>query len=351
MRPLHLPVAAAVAVTLASAGPAHAQRLPDEGAMPSLAGATAWLNSRPLTTRALRGKVVVVDFWTYSCVNCLRSLPYIKAWDAKYRSRGLVVIGVHAPEFEFERDPANVKRSLAKLGITYPVAMDNRLRIWNAFHNEYWPAHYFIDAKGRIRYHHFGEGGYDESEQVIRTLLAEAHRGVSMPGGDTTAHVTGHGVLAAADMADIRSPETYLGYNRAARFASTPAMARDAVQQYMPPSTLALNAWGLGGRWRVTGQYAEAMGNGASIVFRFHARDVHLVLGTAAGGKPVRFHVTIDGRAPGVDAGVDIDANGNGVVTEHRLYQLVRQYGTVRDHTFVITFDAPGVQAYSFTFG
>ena len=215
MRFLSFATIAALATTLGYSTLAHAQlKLSDDGPMPALSGATAWLNSKPLTAQELRGKVVLIDFWTYSCINCLRSLPYIKAWDAKYRSQGLVVIGVHAPEFDFERDTGNVRKSLAKLGITYPVAMDNDMNIWNAFHNQYWPAHYFIDAKGRIRHHHFGEGNYDESEQVIRQLLMEAHQMSSMPGKDTAAQVSGTGALAAPDFNAVKSPESYVGYAR-----------------------------------------------------------------------------------------------------------------------------------------
>ena len=319
--------------------------------MPDLSGATAWLNSKPLTAKALRGKVVLIDFWTYSCINCLRALPYVKAWDAKYRNQGLVVIGVHAPEFDFEKDSANVRKSLDKLGITYPVAMDNDMKIWNAFHNEYWPAHYFIDAKGRIRHHHFGEGGYDESEKVIRELLMEAHKMSSMPGRDTSMQVSGAGVMAAPDFNDVKSPETYIGYARGERMAGDQQVEQDAVHVYTVPPVTELNSWALGGGWRVTREYGENSAGRATITFRFHARDLNLVLGPAAKGKRVKFRVTVDGQAPGADAGTDVDANGNGVVTEHRLYQLVRQHGAVRDRTFTITFETPGVRAYAFTFG
>ncbi|HXC24927.1 MAG TPA: thioredoxin family protein, partial [Gemmatimonadaceae bacterium] len=301
--------------------------------------------------KALRGKVVLVDFWTYSCINCLRALPYVKAWDAKYRGQGLVVIGVHAPEFDFERDSGNVRKSLAKLGITYPVAMDNDMTLWNAFHNQYWPAHYFIDAKGRIRHHHFGEGNYDESEKVIRQLLMEAHQTSSMPGTDTAMRVSGTGALAAPDMNEVKSPETYVGYARSERLAGDQAIAQDEVHVYTAPHVADLNSWALGGSWRVMREYGENTAGHATITFRFHARDLHLVLGPATNGKRVKFHVTIDGHAPGADAGVDVDANGNGVVTDHRLYQLVRQHGAVGDRTFTVTFEMPGVRAYAFTFG
>ena len=325
-------------------------KLPDEGPMPSLTGATGWLNTKPLTTASLRGKVVLVDFWTYSCVNCLRALPYVKAWEAKYRSQGFVVIGVHAPEFDFESETANVKKALTKLGITYPVALDNDMKVWNAFHNQYWPAHYFIDAAGRIRHHHFGEGSYDESEQVIRALLTEAH-GQTMPASDTTSHVSGAGVLAAPDLGNVHSPETYVGYRRQERVVADQRIARDIVRTYVAPKSLAVNAWGFGGAWGVRRDYGQTAAAGASITFRFHARDLNLVLGNAEAGRKIRFRVLVDGQAPGVDAGSDVDAKGNGVVTDHRLYQLVRQHGTVRDRTVTITMSGPGVRAYAFTFG
>jgi thiol-disulfide isomerase/thioredoxin len=343
------------AASLYKASHAAPLQLPDEGPMPELSGASAWLNSKPLTKADLKGHVVVIDFFTYSCVNCLRALPYVKAWYAQYRKEGLIVIGIHAPEFDFEHDRTNVERMLKKLGITYPVAMDNDMKIWNAFHNQYWPAHYFVDANGRIRYHHFGEGEYEKSENVIRTLLAEAHHAadsaktMSMP--TVSAQVTGTGVEAAPDFTDVASPETYIGYARAAHFASTPDMARDEAATYKFPQSLTQNAWGLQGRWIVTSEYGESETTGGQITFRFHARDLHLVLGPGADGKPVRFHVTIDGKVPGADAGTDVDAQGNGIVKEHRLYQLIRQHETVHDRIFVITFDAPHVRAYAFTFG
>lgn len=331
--------------------------LSHEGTLPELTGGTAWLNSPPLTKAQLKGKVVLIDFWTYSCVNCLRSLPYIKAWDAKYRQDGLVVIGVHAPEFEFEKVRSNVQASLNKLGITYPVVMDNDMAIWNAFHNQYWPAHYFIDVNGNIRHHHFGEGDYAESEQVIRQLLRDVKKSDlpastgTMPAGDTSSHVTGVGALAAPDFAHIKSPETYLGYSRAERFAAKEDARPDAVATYSTPSSLPVNAWSLTGSWNIQKEYAELAHAGGSITFHFDARDANLVLGPPAGKTAVHFHLTIDGKAPGADAGADVDANGNGTLDGDRMYQLVRQHGTVRDRTLTITFDTPGVQAYAFTFG
>jgi thiol-disulfide isomerase/thioredoxin len=290
----------------------------------------------------------VVDFWTYSCINCLRSLPYIEAWADKYKSQGLVVIGVHAPEFAFERDIGNVKHAVQQLGITYPVAIDNNYAIWRAFENQYWPAHYFIDAQGRIRYHHFGEGEYEESERVIQQLLAEAGS-KNVATGFVQAKAAG--AEAAADEADIGSPETYIGYNRAENFASAADGAKDQPHDYAAPATLALNQWGLAGTWTRTGEKGTLDAASGRIVFRFHARDLHLVLGPGADGKPVRFRVTVDGQPPGADHGGDTDADGQGTVTEQRLYQLVRQTGAVRDRDFQIEFLDPGVQAYSFTFG
>jgi len=326
---------------------ANVMNLHVEGEAPSLAGAVEWLNSPPLTERELRGKVVVIDFWTYSCINCLRSLPYVKAWYEKYKEHGLVVIGVHAPEFAFERNIANVRSAVSKLGIDYPVAIDNDYAIWRAFNNEYWPAHYFIDAQGRIRYHHFGEGGYDESERVIQQLLAEAGNR-NVPGG--IAWVNASGAEAPADDRDVRSQETYIGYDRAEGFVSPGGAEKDAAKDYTAGSP-ALNQWGLSGRWTIGKESATLDGSGGAIVYRFHARDLHLVLGPAAGGKPVRFRVTVDGAAPGADHGVDTDAAGRGIVDGQRLYQLVRQSGPVRDRTFAIEFLDPGVQAFSFTFG
>jgi cytochrome c biogenesis protein CcdA/thiol-disulfide isomerase/thioredoxin len=320
---------------------------PVEGTMPPLSGATAWLNSPPLTREGLRGKVVLVDFWTYSCINCIRSLPYIEAWARKYKDHGLVVIGVHAPEFAFEKDIANVRRAVHDLGVNYPVALDDNLAIWQAFNNQYWPAHYFIDAQGRIRHHHFGEGNYAESEIVIQKLLKEAgFRNV--PGGIVDPRATG--AQAQADLDAMQSPETYVGYGRGQGFASGAPMP-DVSADYTVPKTLDTNQWGLGGTWTI-GQQATTLNRAhGRIVYRFHARDLHLVLGPGADGKPVRYRVTIDGKPPGDAHGVDTDAAGNGVVTEQRLYQLIRQKGAITDHTFAIEFLDPGVQAFAFTFG
>ena len=316
--------------------------------LPDLSGATAWINSPPLTPASLRGKVVLVDFWTYSCINCLRTLPYVKAWYAKYKDSGFVVLGVHTPEFPFEKDESNVRKAVHDLGILYPVAMDNDYSIWQSFNNQYWPAHHFIDATGRIRYHQFGEGNYDQSEAWIRSLLEEAdHQPISA----TPTSVAATGTEAAPDSNDVQSPETYIGYDRAANFASPGGFKQDTPQEYDAPATLALNQWALAGKWKDEEQIATLLSPTGSIVYRFHARDLHLVLGPSKDGKPIRFRVTIDGKAPGADHGMDTDANGYGTVTENRLYQLIRQQNGVQDRTFRIEFLGPGVRAYSFTFG
>jgi cytochrome c biogenesis protein CcdA/thiol-disulfide isomerase/thioredoxin len=321
---------------------------PVEGQFPPLAGAIAWLNSPPLTPEGLRGKVVLVDFWTYSCINCLRTLPYMRAWAQKYRDHGFVVIGVHTPEFAFEKDLDNVRRAVRDLKIDYPVAVDSNYAIWSAFLNNYWPADYFIDAQGRIRGHEFGEGDYDKSEKLIQTLLQEAGN-ASVPQG--TVAVNAKGVEAAAEENAVKSPETYIGYDRAESFAATPAVVKDQPGSYTLPASLALNQWGLGGQWNVQAEKAVLFRAPGQISFRFHARDLHLVLGPALGGKPVRFRVLLDGHPPEANHGVDVDSQGSGVVNAERLYQLIRQQGDVADHTFTIEFEDPGVQAFSFTFG
>ena len=321
--------------------------LPIEGLAPSLAGATEWLNSQPLTTDALKGKVVLVDFWTYSCINCLRAIPYVRAWAEKYKDQGLVVIGVHAPEFAFEKSIDNVKRAVQDLKIDYPVAIDNDYALWRAFDNQYWPAHYFIDAEGRIRHRHFGEGDYEGSEKVIQQLLGEAGKG-----GETGTFVSvrGAGAEAAADLADAKSPETYIGYERAENFASPGGAVENAAHDYELGAPR-LNEWSLAGNWTIQSERAVLNKDGGAIDFRFHARDLHLVLAPGADGKPVRFRVSIDGASPGDNHGVDVDASGEGTVTEDRLYQLVRETGKVEDHTFEVRFLDPGVNAYAFTFG
>jgi cytochrome c biogenesis protein CcdA/thiol-disulfide isomerase/thioredoxin len=324
------------------------EALPVEGSLPSLSGAVQWLNSEPLTAEQLKGKVVLVDFWTYSCINCLRSIPYVRAWAEKYKDQGLVVIGVHAPEFAFEKNIYNVNQAVAKLKIGYPVAVDNDYAIWRAFNNEYWPADYFIDAKGQIRHHFFGEGDYAGSEKVIQQLLAEAGKG-NLPAGMVSVSATG--AEAAADEADVKSPETYIGFARSENFASPGGAIGDKPHVYSLGDLKQLNDWGLSGDWTVGGQSATLNKTDGAISFRFHARDLHLVLGRSANGKPVRFRVTIDGAAPGKSHGADINADGEGVVTEHRLYQVVRQSEPISDRIFTIQFLGPEVQAYAFTFG
>lgn len=314
----------------------------------SLAGATGWINTKPLNAKDLKGKVVLVDFWAYSCINCLRSLPYIEAWSEKYKDNGLVVIGVHTPEFGFGTKLENVQRAVRKFHVTFPVALDSEYAIWKGFQNEYWPADYFIDSRGRIQYAHFGEGDYAKSEQWIQKLLKE-RAGKPMPEGAVS--VEGQGIEAPADARAIRSPETYIGFARADHFDSPGGLKHNKEHVYEAPKRPGLNDWGFEGTWIDHQQAAVLKEAGGKIIFRFHARDLHLVLGPAGNGKPVRFKVTIDGKAPGADHGVDTDADGNGVVKDYRLYQLVRQSGPVKDHVFTIEFEDPGVQAFSFTFG
>ncbi len=330
-----------------NAAPTDLANLPVEGELPAFTGATTWINSPPLTPAQLRGKVVVVDFWTYSCINCLRALPYVRAWAEKYKDQGLVVIGVHTPEFAFEKSETNVRDAVRRLGVDYPVAMDNDFAIWRAFKNQYWPAHYFIDAQGRIRHHHFGEGDYEGSERVIQQLLKEA--GAADVAADVV-QIQAQGAEAAAAMDQLGSPETYVGYARAENFRSPGGLARDAVKTYVA-SPLDLNDWSLVGRWRVTREHAELAAAGGRLSFRFKARDLHLVMGPGSNGAMPRFRVLIDGQAPGVDAGSDIDAQGVGRIDQQRLYQLIRQSGAVRERTFEIEFLDPGVQVFAFTFG
>jgi thiol-disulfide isomerase/thioredoxin len=332
------------AAMMAARGGAGA--LPVQGVMPPLDGATQWLNSAPLSREGLRGKVVLVDFWTYSCINCLRALPYVAAWHEKYRGQGLVVIGVHAPEFAFEKDLRNVRREVDKLGLAYPVAIDNDYAIWRAFANRYWPAHYFVDANGNIRHTHFGEGEYDTSERVIQQLLAEA--GSTAVAMDLVAP-NGEGAALAPDFISVVTPETYVGHARAESFASPGGQVLGRVHEYTAPQRLRLNEWALAGRWAVGDEEAVLDAEPGKILMHFQARDLNLVLG--ADGKPVRFRVKLDGAAPGDDHGSDIDADGIGTVQEHRLYQLIRQKDAGRNRTFEIEFLDSGVAAYAFTFG
>jgi thiol-disulfide isomerase/thioredoxin len=291
----------------------------------------------------------MVDFWTYSCINCLRALPFVESWYEKYKDHGLVVIGVHAPEFAFEKDPANVRRAVADLKVTYPVALDNDYAIWQAFNNQYWPAHYFIDAAGHIRGHHFGEGNYDESEQTIRKLLIDAGQTNLPPPGMGKAQPVG--VQAPPDEAHDQSPETYVGYRRAENFASPGGFVQDGLHVYSAPGALKLNQWALAGSWNVDPEKAVLGAVSGKIVFRFYARDLHLVLGPGSDGKPVRFRVQLDGAAPAANHGADTDSSGAGSIDRQRLYQLIRQSGEVGEHLFTIEFLDSGVQAYSFTFG
>jgi cytochrome c biogenesis protein CcdA/thiol-disulfide isomerase/thioredoxin len=315
--------------------------------LPDLSGAASWLNSPALTVDSLKGKVVLVDFWTYSCINCLRTLPYIRAWAEKYKDNGLVVIGVHTPEFAFEKDLDNVRQAVNELKIAYPVAIDNDRKIWNGFSNSYWPADYLIDGTGRIRHHHFGEGKYDESEQQIQELLKERDGKLSA-GGLVTVAAAG---AEAPPASDVESPETYVGYERADSFLSPGGLRQDVPFLYSAPAHLELNQWGFSGTWADASQVATLKSATGKIVYRFHARDLHLVLGPASGGKPIRFRVKIDGQAPGMNHGVDTDDLGNGTISEHRLYQLIRQKTAIDDRTFEIEFLDPGAQAFAFTFG
>jgi len=325
-----------------------AVQLPIEGAFPSLAGATGWLNSPPLTEAGLRGKVVLLDVWTYTCINWLRTLPYVRAWAEKYKTQGLVVIGVHSPEFGFEKNVDNIRRAAKDMSVEYPIAIDSDFAIWRALNNEYWPALYIVDTQGRIRHHQFGEGGYEQSERIIQQLLAEAgNAGI----GRDLVSVDARGAEVAADWDSLRSPENYVGYGRAESFASPGGAVRDKPHVYAAPARLRLNAFALSGDWTV-GRQATALNKpNGRIVYRFHARDLHLVMGPAARGTAVRFRVLIDGRPPGAAHGIDVDEQGNGTVTEQRLHQLIRQAQPIADRQFEIEFLDSGVEAFAFTFG
>jgi thiol-disulfide isomerase/thioredoxin len=323
-------------------------RLPVEGELPSFAGATGWLNSPPLTVAGLRGNVVLVNFWTYTCINWLRQLPYVRAWAGKYSGEGLVVVGVHTPEFAFEGNVENVSRAVREMRIDYPVAIDNDYAVWTAFDNHYWPALYFVDAQGQIRHHRFGEGEYQQSEMVLQQLLAEA--GSADPGHELVS-VDARGVEATADWDSLWSPENYLGYARTGNFASPGGAVLGKRHTYRAPAELRRNHWALSGDWTMEEQATTLNTANGQIAYRFHARDLHLVMGPAAPGTPARFRVLIDGQPPGAAHGADVDDQGNGTVADQRLHQLIRQPGPVTDRTFEITFLDPGVQAYSFTFG
>jgi thiol-disulfide isomerase/thioredoxin len=325
-------------------------RLPVEGEFPSLGGATAWLNSPPLTPEGLRGKVVLADIWTYTCINWLRTLPYVRAWAARYKDQGLVVIGVHSPEFPFEKDLENVRRSAKAMRVDYPIAVDSEMAIWRAFNNEYWPALYLIDAKGKIRYHQFGEGEYERTERVIQQLLAEAGSG-GAAGGSGATPVDAHGPEVAAAWRDLKSGENYVGYERTERFASPGGAPSGGRRVYAAPAALKLNQWALVGDWTVERGAVALNKAPGRIAYRFHSRDLHLVMGPPDRGKPVRFRVLIDGKLPGAAHGVDVDADGNGTAEERQLYQLIRQPGPISDREFEIQFLDPGVEAFAFTFG
>jgi thiol-disulfide isomerase/thioredoxin len=316
----------------------------DEGALPSLNGATEWLNSPSLTPAGLRGKVVLVDFWTFTCVNWLRTLPYVRAWDKKYRDQGLVVIGAHTPEFPFEKDIDNVRWAVKEMDVNYPIAVDSDYGVWRAFDNNYWPAVYVADANGRIRYHHFGESAYDETEKVIQRLLSDSGRKID----NRLVRVTPRGLEVAADYGTLRSPESYLGYDRAEAFASD--ALQDAPRAYTVPR-LALNQWGLAGNWTVKERAAVLNEANGKVVYRFHARDVNLIMGVPPGSQPVRFTVKVDGKPPGAAHGTDVDDQGNGTADRQRTYQLVRLQTQIADREFEIQFADPGVEAFCFTFG
>jgi thiol-disulfide isomerase/thioredoxin len=322
--------------------------LPVEGALPSFDGATTWLNSQPLTRRDLQGRVVLVQFWTYTCINWLRTLPYVRAWAEKYRDRGLVVIGVHTPEFEFEHDLENVRRAVHAMAIDYPVAVDNDYEVWEAFANHYWPALYFVDAEGRIRHHRFGEGDFERSEMVIQQLLVAAGN-EAVPDGLVS--VDAAGAEVAADWAHLRSPENYLGYDRTTNFEVADGLVVDEPHPYAAPARLRLNHWALSGDWTISpGSVALNEPNGR-IACQFHARDLHLVMGPAAPGTTVRFRVLIDGQPAVAAHGADLDEEGTGTVVDQRMYQLIRQPAPITDRRFEIEFLDPGVEAFVFTFG
>ncbi|HEX6748307.1 MAG TPA: thioredoxin family protein [Longimicrobium sp.] len=328
---------------------AHAPVRPHvEGEMPSLDGAGEWLNSPRLTSAGLRGKVVLVDFWTYSCINWIRTAPYLRAWAEKYGDQGLVMIGVHSPEFDFEKDAGNVRRAVETMRLVYPIAIDSDHAVWRAFENHYWPALYLVDAQGRIRHHHFGEGGYEESERVIQRLLAEAGSAGTASG---VVPVDARGVEAPAAWWSLESPETYVGYERALSLASPGGAAADRPHVYAAPARLKRNHWALTGDWTVGRQATTLNRANGRILIRFHARDLNLVMGPAARGAAVRFRVRIDGAPPGAAHGIDADEQGRGTATEQRLYQLIRQPGPVADRQFEIEFFDPGVEAFVFTFG
>jgi thiol-disulfide isomerase/thioredoxin len=319
-----------------------------EGHLPGFEGATGWLNSPPLTPADLHGKVVLTDFWTYTCINWLRTLAYVRAWAERYGDHGLIVVGVHTPEFPFERDAGNIREAARDMTVAYPIALDSDYAVWNAFANHYWPAVYIADAEGRIRHHQFGEGRYDECERVIQHLLREAGHDDF---GDDLAAVVPAGIEAQADWTNLESPESYLGYEQAQNFASPGDAGLDEARTYVLPDSLTLNQWALSGKWTIERGASVLNEAGGQIAFRFHARDVHLVMAPSERGTAVPFRVLVDGEPPGDAHGLDVDGQGHGTVTQQRLYQLIRQPGPIADRSFEITFLAAGVGAYVFTFG
>jgi thiol-disulfide isomerase/thioredoxin len=320
--------------------------LPVEGELPSLGGATGWLNSQPLTAADLRGKVVLVDFWTYTCINWLRQFPHVRAWAEKYKE--LVVVGVHSPEFRIEKDLDNVRNAVKDRNIGFPVALDSDFAIWRAFDNQYWPALYVIDGQGRIRHHQFGEGGYEKTERIIQQLLGEAG---AAGAGDGLAAVDARGIEAEAAWDDLKSPENYLGKDRTENFVSSGGAVLDKRRVHAAPAKLRLNHWALSGEWTVKRDAVLVNKTGGRILYRFHARDLHLVMGPAVRGASIRFRVLIDGQPPGDAHGIDVDGQGNGTAVQQRVYQLIRQPGPIADRQFEIEFLDPGVEAFSFTFG
>jgi thiol-disulfide isomerase/thioredoxin len=316
--------------------------------MPSLGGATGWLNSQPLTLPGLHGKVVLIDFWTYTCINWRRTLPYISAWAVKYKNQGLVVIGAHTPEFSFEHLAGNVSDAVKEMKINYPIAIDDNYAIWHAFANEYWPALYIIDAQGHIRHHQFGEGGYQASEKIIQQLLTEAGAKDVSSG---LVSVDARGAEIPADWQDMQSPENYVGYGRTGNFASPGGAAPDRDKVYAAPAKLTLNQWALSGDWTMGAEATVLKKTSGRMLYCFHARNLQLVMGPSEAGKPVRFRVLIDGRVPGADHGVDVDSQGSGRITEPRMYQLIQQKGPIENRLFEIEFLDPGAATYSFTFG
>ena len=325
----------------------HRNELPVEGRLPTFEGATVWFNSAPLTANDLAGRVVLVSFGTYTCINWIRSLPYVRAWADKYARHGLAVIGIQTPEFDFEGELANVERALKEMHVAYPVMVDNDYAVWQAFSNHYWPALYFVDAEGRIRHHHFGEGEYEESEMVLQMLL----RGAGADVDQGLVRIIPEGVEAPADWYNLGSAETYLGYGQATGFASPDGFSPEERHVYSTPDRLRRNEWALSGDWWVGNIPARSSNAGDSISYRFHARDVHLVMGPPTHQPPVRFRVTLDGRAPGPAHGIDIDGDGNGTADYQRMYQLVRQPDRIEDRLFSIQFLDPGAEAFVFTFG